>query len=402
MNFPIDPNLWGTLASRYSQSKPRRLLTMDGGGIRGLLTLQVLLEIEKKLAQHYYPQDPQKRQDFRLYQFFDYIGGTSTGAIIAAALVLGMSVQEIIEFYESFGKVAFTKRKWYERWKSFYENGELEQKLKSVFGGETALTHDRLKTLLLVVTRNATTDSAWPMSSNPAAKYNDPNRADCNLKIPLWQIVRASTAAPVFFPPERVEWAPNDKTKAFVFVDGGTTPYNNPAFLIARMATEPAYKLGWDKGEQNLLIVSVGTGTTPSPGLTVDDPETNIAEAAVKTLSNLMYQAQVEQDINCRTIGRCSYGPVLDREVGDLIIRDPSGQAIPLDQNQGRAFLYTRYDLELTEEGLKSIGITGLDPKPIQSMDSTKSMDDLVMVGKRLAEKVNLSHFGSFIDQPLD
>ena len=97
------------------------------------------------------------------------------------------------------------------------------------------LKPDDLECLLLAVTRNRTTDSPWPISSNPQAKYNDTSRPDCNLNIPLWQIVRASTAAPVFFPPEVIQWDPKDENKAFVFVDGGLTPFNNPAFLLYRM-----------------------------------------------------------------------------------------------------------------------------------------------------------------------
>ena len=70
--------------------------------------------------------------------------------------------------------------------------------------GERTLGADDLCSLLLIVTRNATTDSPWPVSNNPFAKYNDRTRKDCNLQIPLWQLVRASTAAPVYFPPEIV------------------------------------------------------------------------------------------------------------------------------------------------------------------------------------------------------
>jgi patatin-like phospholipase/acyl hydrolase len=65
------------------------------------------------------------------------------------------------------------------------------------------------------------------------------------LKIPLWQLVRASTAAPVYFPPEVLQRDSTDPSKTFVFVDGGVTPHNNPAFLLYRMATEPAYRLNW-------------------------------------------------------------------------------------------------------------------------------------------------------------
>jgi hypothetical protein len=102
---------------------------------------------------------------------------------------------------------------------------------------------EHLQSLLIVVARNSTTDSAWPISSNPWAKYNDRSRKDCNLQIPQWKIVRASTAAPVYFPPEVIEWDASDASKSFVFVDGGTTAYNCPAFLMA--AWSPSRRTGW-------------------------------------------------------------------------------------------------------------------------------------------------------------
>jgi len=397
---------WGKLADRYREKRPRRMLSLDGGGIRGLLTLQVLAKLEKELAEHY------GSPDFRLCQFFDYVGGTSTGAMIAAGIATGMKIEAILEFYEQFGQQAFTKRKWYERWQTLYDNGPLEQQLKSVFNDgysnqadpniiDRRLTPDSLETLLLAVTRNATTDSAWPLSSNPSAKYNDMTRADCNLLIPLWKLVRASTAAPAYFPPEVVAWDPEDDSKSFVFVDGGTTAYNNPAFLMTRMATEPAYRLGWERGEDKLLVVSIGTGSAPVKGATVEDPESNLVEAAINTLKSVMGQAQVDQDLNCRTVGRCSYGAKLDGEAGDLIPRDSDGNIISLGNDLGRAFLYARYDVELTTEGLEEIGVTGIDPKPLQKLDSTDSMDELARVGQSLGEKFDLAHLGKFIEVPL-
>lgn len=110
----------------------------------------------------------------------------------------------------------------------------------------------------------------------------------------------------MFFPPEIVTLDATNPAKSFVFVDGGTTAYNNPAFLLFRMATEPAYKLSWERGEDRLLIVSIGTGSAPVAGATAEDPGTNLVEAALNTLSSLMSQAAVDQDINCRVIGRCS------------------------------------------------------------------------------------------------
>lgn len=292
-------DLWGPLADRYREERPRRILALDGGGIRGLITLGVLERLESELAAAH-----GLGPDFRLCDEFDLIGGTSTGAIIAAALARGMSVAEVADFYRAFGQEAFTKRSIFLRWKSLYEKGGLTERLQHTFGETTDLSPANLRCLLTIVTRNTTTDSAWPVSSNPAATYNDPARPDCNLRIPLWQLVRASTAAPVFFPPEVLRWDPNDPTKAFTFVDGGTTVYNNPAFLLFRMATEPAYRLGWRTGERNLLVVSVGTGGAPVIGAPPDDPETNLVSAAINTLSALMSQASVDQDVNCRVVGR--------------------------------------------------------------------------------------------------
>ena len=386
--------LWGPLAERYREPRPRRILALDGGGIRGLISLGVLERLESSLAERL-----GRGAEFRLAEYFDLIGGTSTGAIIAAALARGMSVDELTHFYLDFGQEAFTKRSIFARWKSLYVEGGLVEKLQTTFGKDTDLSPEALACLLVVVTRNTTTDSAWPISSNPFAKYNDPGRPDCNLRIPLWQIVRASTAAPVFFPPEVIHWDPKDPEKSFVFVDGGTTVYNNPSFLLFRMATEPAYRLGWDTGERQLLLVSVGTGGAPVLGTTVDDPETNLVSAALNTLSAVMSQASVDQDVNCRVIGRCSYGGVIDRELHDLIADDPGHEdrRVPLEVDTGKDFLYVRYNADLTANGLRELGLGDIDAKKVLKMDAVDRMDELRQIGRAVAEQVDLAHFGSFV-----
>jgi predicted acylesterase/phospholipase RssA len=70
----------------------------------------------------------------RLSQFFDYIGGTSTGAILAAGLAAGHSCKYLLSFYEDFGRKVFEARSIFERWKSLYDDGELRTKLQVVFG----------------------------------------------------------------------------------------------------------------------------------------------------------------------------------------------------------------------------------------------------------------------------
>jgi hypothetical protein len=382
---------WGPLHDRYAAERPRKILALDGGGIRGILTLEILLEIERVLRDR-----NGGKENFRLCDWYDYIGGTSTGAILAAGLARGMSVSDLLSFYQKSGEDMFDKRSIFHRWKSLYEDGPLQKQLRTVFGEKTTLEPEHLKCLLLVVTKNTTTDSPWPISSNPDAKYNDPKRPDCNLMIPLWQLVRASTAAPIFFPPERINWDPNDPSKSFIFVDGGMTPFNNPAFLLYRMATESAYRLGWPRGEANLLVTSVGTGAVAHVQDNVEDPEENLISNLASLPGDLMQACSVDQDASCRMVGRCVHGAPLDREIGDLIPRDETGNEVPLSENLGRGFLYARYNADLSDKGLEALGLSDIKPEEVSKLDSFEAMDDLRRVGRAVAAEVRPEHFGPF------
>jgi hypothetical protein len=394
----IHPERWKSLRARYEEDRPRRMLALDGGGIRGLITLGILERIERLVNE---------KTEKTLCGYFDYIAGTSTGAIIAAGLARGLTTADLIDFYKSTGKQMFDPAWLLERIKYLYSADPLIAQLQLVFGGDTTLEPDNLKCLLLAVTKNVTTDSPWPMSSNPDAKYNDPQRKDCNLRIPLWQLVRASTAAPVFFPPEVLQWDPADESKTFVFVDGAVTPYNNPAFLLYRMATEPAYNLNWKKGEDNLLIVSIGTGAAESLGATAARPNKNIVSTVAGLPGELMYGIQLDQDVSCRTVGRCTFGAHLDREIMDLVPRQLhegmtidehyAAMTLPLTTNLGRHFLYARYNADLSGDGLKGLGFTQVDPSSIQKMDAVVNIPTLLEIGRAAGQRVEVGHFGPFL-----
>jgi uncharacterized protein len=381
-----------TLIERISQSGPKKLLAIDGGGIRGVLALQVLLKIEGLL------KSKAGRESFRLADYFDYIAGTSTGAIIAAGLSMGLPVGDILTFYKAAGAEMFVKANLLQRLKYKYEDEPLALRLKEVFGADTKLGSDRLRTLLLLVLRNATTDSPWPLSNNPCAKYNDPTRADDNSKFPLWQLVRASTAAPTYFPPEVIVLpsVQGEKNKQFVFVDGGVTMYNNPAFQMFLMATLDLYwaqkpKKRWLAGADNMLIVSVGTGTSPNVQVGLQPHQMNLLFNATTIPSALMFAALNEQDLLCRIFGKCRAGDPLDREIGDLI-----GSVGPLEDKQ-KLFTYARYNAELSRIGLAELGCSDVVPDVVQSMDSIDGVSDLIKVGEKVAElKVKAAHFDGF------
>src|SRR4051794_9379775 len=81
---------------------PKRILALDGGGLRGYLTLQFLRAIEDLLRKRSKTGDT-----FRLCDYFDLIGGTSTGSVIAAALACGYSVGDLEKLYKSLGDAVF-------------------------------------------------------------------------------------------------------------------------------------------------------------------------------------------------------------------------------------------------------------------------------------------------------
>ena len=145
------------------------------------------------------------------------------------------------------------------------------------------------------------------------------------------------------------------------------------------------------------MIVSLGTGSAPVLGTDAEDPETNLANAVANTLSAILSQAAVDQDMNCRTVGRCSHGSHLDGEVGDLIPMDSDGNRIPLDEDLGRRFLYLRYDAELTRKGLDALGLRDLDPKKVNKLDSIDGMDDLKRIGQEVGRQIRKEDFGSFV-----
>jgi len=369
-----------TIEERIKRPGPKRLLALDGGGIRGLITLEVLAEIERRLRERL-----GAGEDFVLADYFDYIAGTSTGAIIGTLLSLGLPVAPIRTFYLEHGRDIFRRAiaPWRLYRAVFRETG-LSARLRLLLGPDTTLGTDRLRTLLLLVMRNADTDSPWPVSNNPEAKYNRAGHEGCNLDLPLWQLVRASAAAPLLFRPEAIHVG----RMSYRFVDGGITSYNNPAFLLFLMATLAPYNLGWPVGEDRLLLVSVGTGTTPRPHAAADP---NVLGAAVSVLMDPRFAALVEQDFLCRVFGRCLVGDPIDSEVGDL--KDPRACPFP------KLFTYVRYNAELSRRGLGALQMPDVDPEAINKMFSLAHTGELRQVGRAVAEtQVRMEHFEGFLD----
>ncbi len=392
-----------SLTQRIDSPGPKKILACDGGGILGLISVEILARLEADL------RGALRKPDLVLADWFDFVCGTSTGAVIAACIATGMSMDRIREFYVSSGEQMFDKAALFKRLRYNYNDEPLAEKLRSelnrALGYATSappanLGDAGLRSLLMMVLRNHTTDSPWPVSNNPRAHYNQrvrddgTPRRDCNLDLPLWQLVRASTAAPTFFPPEVVVFAPNTPDEyQFIFVDGGVTTYNNAAFLAFQMATAAPYRINWPTGTDQLLIVSVGTGNAPKarPGLKEEDLW--LIDHAKSIPSALMGAASAGWDMACRLLGECRHGGELDREIGAMLAEPETS-----NWTGAKQFAYVRYDPDVTAPGLAALGLADIDPGSVQAMDSVKFIAQMQRVGRAYANAhLALDHLRGFI-----
>lgn len=252
----------GTLRERFRQPGPKRILALDGGGSRGLLSLGVLAQLERHLGER--SGDPGK---FRLAHYFDLIGGTSTGAIIATTLALEWKVRDIVDLYFKLLPAIFAKPRVPGPLRLFipaFENTALTQALNEYLG-DRQLRSDDLKTGLAIHAKRIDSGSAWIVVNNPDWIYFDtPGETDvANADFYLRDLVQASAAAPTYFADVRIGLERNKRGKITGhahFFDGGVSPNNNPALQLLLAVTEPAFGFNWPTGADNLLLWSIGTG----------------------------------------------------------------------------------------------------------------------------------------------
>ena len=393
-----------SLEEHFAAGGPKRILTLDGGGVRGIISLGFLQRIERILRERH-GHDPA----FRLSDYFDLIAGTSTGSIIAALLAKGWLVEEVIQLYLRLADQVFSRRWWDPRsgiLRPRYHPHDLTRLLRDCLGADGTIGDPvQLRTGLLVMCKRIDTGSSWPISNNPKGRCFHPTpggRVIGNRDYKLWQVVRASTAAPTFFQPEAITIATPVKAGQEPvrghFIDGGVSPHNNPALQAYWLATLEGFGLRWPAGREQLLIISVGTGRIPverKPGWLA-------AMQGITALSGLMDDCAALVESVMQGMGHCLTKPRrIDPEVRDL---SPHEMV-----NQPR-FSYARYDVKIfhdpdprdgqdDEPYLQQLGLGGEQLARMQKMDHPKAKDQLLELGRTAAaEKVLADHFPAAFD----
>lgn len=244
---------------------PKRILALDGGGVKGILTLGFLEAIEAEL------QRRAGNPALVLSDYYDLIGGTSTGAIIASGLALGLPVRELIALYLDLGPAVFGKTVGDGGlFRAKFDAKKLRKALDSVLGRRTLGSPD-LKTGFALCAKRIDTGSAWVLTNNPRSKYYNAVPGSgivANKKYRLADIVQASAAAPTFFDEVRINIAlaedDGDREpkvlEAGYFVDGAVSANNNPSMQLLMLALVEEYGFGWKPGVGSLMMTSCGTG----------------------------------------------------------------------------------------------------------------------------------------------
>ncbi len=359
-----------TLKEHFHQDpnnpQPKRILAMDGGGIRGALTLGILKSIEDTLRKQH-GNDP----DFRLCDYFDLIGGTSTGSIIASLLAIGKGIDEIQEMYQQLGTRVFGKTRILSLLRAGkFDEKELEKLLEEQLGQET-IGGNNIKTGLCIVAKRADTGGTWAFLNHPGGKYFEANKG-----ILLRNAVRASSAAPTYFDAEAFDVG-NGEVGAFV--DGGVSMHNNPAMLLFLMATTKGFPFKWKTGGDLLELVSIGTGYAKIRRR-VDEC---IGIAGVKWApvvpAMLMDDADIHNQLLLQYMSKSPTAKTINSEFGDLA--DDSLCSKPL-------FHYLRYDVKLEQNDLNELGFTKVIAEKIREMSDVKNKEVLRDIGLEAGKRI--------------
>lgn len=228
--------------------KRYRILSLDGGGIRGLMTAIWLKRLEDELGKP-------------LHQHFDLVAGTSTGAILACAISKGMDADRIIELYVERGREVFPARpsRWWNRATRLisegfsapkYDGAGLNKVLKDVFHTTLFGTLEIKPTLI----------TTYDVRGREARVFKN-DRPEFN-RLKVWELCRASAAAPSYFPAHVMRVGGVEMP----LIDGGVVANNPTACAIAegvRINSDPGHPD--PRGIEEFVVASFGTGEATRP-----------------------------------------------------------------------------------------------------------------------------------------
>ncbi|MEQ9551937.1 MAG: CBASS cGAMP-activated phospholipase [Coleofasciculus sp. G3-WIS-01] len=220
-----------------------RILSLDGGGIRGIISAVILAEVERVLDQP-------------LNQYFDLIAGTSTGSILASAIAIGRKSEEIIRLYREKGARIFPYQGRFSRQRlglvfqhglsaPLYPDDGLIKVLQEEFGS-TKLSDIENPLQLMII--------AYDTIGRKPIVFKSWREDQDFFNIPLWEACVCSSSAPTYFPAHLLQTS----SREYSVIDGGVGA-NNPAAAALAEALRLNYSI------QDISVLSIGTGNSGRP-----------------------------------------------------------------------------------------------------------------------------------------
>lgn len=251
-------------AAAPEKTKKIRILSIDGGGIKGILPATILVELERKLQE--------KKEGARICDYFDYFAGTSTGGILACTYVTPkpiqkdgesrrITAQDALDLYLEHGDEIFSASL-LQKIKSLgglidekYCSRNLENKLKEALGADVMLSETTKPCMI----------TSYDIERRTAKFFTSVKAADDKQNFNLWQVARATSAAPVYFEPVKIK--SKEGNESYALIDGGLFA-NNPALCAYSEVRKTQFStmLGLEgkpdrPSAKNMMIVSIGTGS---------------------------------------------------------------------------------------------------------------------------------------------
>jgi patatin-like phospholipase/acyl hydrolase len=235
----------------------KKILSIDGGGIRGIIPGQILIALEEKL------QQATNNEDARIANYFDFFAGTSTGGILVSILLCPaendptkpqFSAKEAVELYVGNGNKIFDSSLWHKIisingiWKEKYEVSGIHQCLKTYF--DNLRLSELLKPCIITSYDIYKRETKFFTQHGFAKKGID---ADFYIK----DVCRATSAAPTYFEPKLIK---SLGTETYACIDGGVFA-NNPSLCayseVRNAVGNPIAK--------DMFVVSIGNGSQEQP-----------------------------------------------------------------------------------------------------------------------------------------
>ena len=355
---------------------PKKILALSGGGTRGIVSIAFLEQIEKILADKY------GTNDFRLSDHFDLIGGTSVGSLIGTQLALGHSVADIKERFLHWSPKIF-RRPWLRivGLHPKFDARQLAKRIREVAGDET-LASEKLQTGLAIVIKRLDTGSPWIVTNNPRAKFfNDPEDGSYigNNQYELFNLVRASTAAPYFFAPKSFEIIKGKDIG--VFVDGGVSPHNNPAMQLLMLAGISGYGFNWPLGEDQIHLTSIGTGLSRVRMSSKEASRKSAALLGIEALRGLISDNDMHTLTLLQWMSNSKTSWPINSEIEDLSGDILAGADQPL-------LSFSHFDVRLERDWLQqnlNIDLTNKQLEEFREIDNPSLMPELYKFARAAA-----------------